>query len=153
MIILHIENPRKETNDGQSLLGCLLSLDQEPGRVSGLREACGTGDPGCGRQVSRARQSGEGVRIRDESARGRDRVRQRAAGASLSRRRWLPGGAESPGRRGQARYAERRGRGLKPPRRLRRHPSSREEGKTTPALRATPPQGRRGKRGGTSSRR
>src|SRR5256712_3094423 len=111
--------PTKGRNDGESLLGCLLSLDQEPGRVSGLREACGAGDPGRGRQVSRARQSSEGVRIRDESARGRDRVRQRAAGARLSRRRRLPGGAQAPRRRrGQARYADRRGHGLKPPRRF-----------------------------------
>src|SRR5207249_6353102 len=35
----------------------LLSLDQEPGCVPGLREARGAGDPGRGRQVSRDRKS------------------------------------------------------------------------------------------------
>src|SRR2546422_10563460 len=111
--------PTKGGNDGQSLLGCLLSLDQEPGRVSGLCEARGAVDPGRRRQVSGARQSGEGIRIRDESARGPDRVRQRAAGARGARRRRLPGGAQAPrGRRGQARYADRRGHGLKQPRRF-----------------------------------
>src|SRR5260221_3141774 len=135
-----VQSTHERKNDGQSLLGCLLSLDQEPGRVSGLREARGAGDPGRGRQVSGARQSRKSIRVRDKSARGPDRVRQRAAGARRARRRRLPGGAQAPGRRrGQARHADRGRNEL-----------------TTPAHRparfaGTPPQERRGKmRGGTS---
>src|SRR2546427_12108873 len=116
--------PTKGRNDGQSLLDRLLPLDQEPRCARGLREDRGARSAGGGRALSGARQPREGVRSRAQSAHGGDRVRQRAKGDRGARRRRLPGVVESAGRRGQARHADRRGRGLKPPRRTTPPPSA-----------------------------
>src|SRR6185312_3608713 len=53
-----------EDPHGQSLLDCILSLDQEPRRARGVWKARRTGDPGQWRLLLGARQSIEDLRSR-----------------------------------------------------------------------------------------
>ena len=89
---------------GEGVLGRDLSVGLRSGQARGLREARRTGDPGGGREVSRARQPHKDLRGGTESALRRDRVRERRGGERRARFGGLQGGARCARQRGGARH-------------------------------------------------